>query len=185
MNVKGAAYIGRVRSVIDQFGQEKWDQFMNEFCKKEPYFKNPIIATTSIPMQTFLLFADEVLKHFYNNDDKLYFKLGEASAKWALTEGPYKAFMIKNDVKKFVEECAPTIWILYYDEGSFQTKMDGDIVTIQIKCPIKHVYFEYIALGYLEGGMKICGVKEISKERIKGFSAGDDEISYKFTILKK
>ncbi|GAK51228.1 hypothetical protein U14_02471 [Candidatus Moduliflexus flocculans] len=65
MDVKGVAFIGRRRDVIDMVGELKWEKFMEGLIRKIPFFSSPILATTLILVKFYLTFHEELLKEFF------------------------------------------------------------------------------------------------------------------------
>ena len=165
MNVKGTAYITRKDTIIKNFGEERWKSFSARLAEKDKYFNNMIMNITLIPLDNFILFLDEVLKEFFNNDKMHYWKLGEKSAEFSLSQGgPYHSYVLTKDIKQFVESGLPKIWSTYFDGGIFDARFENNVVHLKIsEIPIKHIYFEYMVMGYFKQALKIFGKKSIEK----------------------
>ena len=88
-----------------------------------------------------------------------------ASAKYALSPGgPYNSYLLTKDLKQFVESGMPKIWSTYFDGGIFDARFENNVVHLKIsEIPIKHVYFEYMVMGYFKQALKIFGKKSIEK----------------------
>ena len=126
MNVKGTAYITRKDTIIKNFGEERWKSFSARLAEKDKYFNNMIMNITLIPLDNFILFLDEVLKEFFNNDKMHYWKLGEKSAEFSLSQGgPYHSYVLTKDIKQFVESGLPKIWSTYFDGGTLTAKFEN------------------------------------------------------------
>ncbi len=183
MNIKGTAYVSGKLSLIENFGQERWNSFLDKLSAKDDYFNNMIMTITLIPLDKFVIFLDEIIKEFFNNDNKAYWLFGMTSAKFALSEnGPYHSYLLTRDIKQFVEAVMPELWETYFDGGKLDAVLENNIIHIRITgLPMNHVYFEYLIMGYFQQALKVFGENaEVTK--IKGFSSGDQDIYYQFKI---
>lgn len=183
MNIKGTAFVAGKVSLTDNFGEERWNSFLAKLAAKDKYFGQMIMSVTIIPLDKFIVFLDEILKEFFNNDSKIYWLFGMASAKYALSKGgPYHSYLLSKDVKQFVESAMPKLWITYFDGGKLDARFDNNVVHLMITgLPVKHVYFEYLVMGYLQQALRVFGKKSV-QNCVKGFSKGDDDIYYRFEI---
>jgi hypothetical protein len=183
MNVKGTAYVTRKDTIIKAFGEERWNSFSTKLAAKDKYFSQPIMTITLIPLDKFIVFLDDVLSEFFKNDNNHYWKLGEKSADFSLAEGgPYHSFLLTKDIKQLVESGMPRIWSTYFDGGTFTSKFENNVIHITISnLPAKHIYFEYLIMGYIRQSLVIFGKKAI-EHRIRGFSLGNNDIYYQFEI---
>ena len=59
MEAKGVAFISREKMIINQFGEDKWNIFINKIADKNNYFKKTILPTDLIPIDDFLFLTDE------------------------------------------------------------------------------------------------------------------------------
>jgi len=183
MNVKGTAFVTRKDTIVKAFGEERWNAFMAKLMAKEKYFSQPIMTVTLIPLDKFIVFLDDVLKEFFQNDNNHYWKLGEKSADFSLAEGgPYHSFLLTKDIKQFVETVMPRIWSTYFDGGTLTAKFENNVAHIKISdLPAKHIYFEYLVMGYIRQALVIFGKKAV-EQRVRGFSSGNNDIYYQFKI---
>lgn len=186
MNIKGTAYIAGKVSLIENFGEQRWNSFISKLASKDKYFSQMIMSVTVIPLDKFILFLDEILKEYFNNDSKIYWVFGMASAKYALSPGgPYHSYLLTKDMKQFIESGMPKLWSTYFDGGRLDARLENNIAHLKITdLPIKHVYFEYLVMGYLQQALRVFG-KKAAENRVRGFSSGDDDIYYKFEIREK
>lgn len=163
MRVKGTAWLSRKQIVLRKFGEPAWERLVQDMAKMFPFFSAPVVATSLLPLPEFLAFHDELIRRFYGSNQKSYFQLGEDSARWALTEGPYKAFIASRDVAKFVE-AFPRLWDTYLVETTSWCKidLDGDVIELQaFDLPQWHPYFEYFIVGYVHAALEL-----ICEERV-------------------
>jgi hypothetical protein len=184
MNVKGTVFITSKAGVIVNFGEDKWNAFITKLGAKDSYFKNVIMSVTLIPVDKFIIFLDEMLKEFFDNDPTRYIFLGRVAAKFALSPGGlYHSYLLKKDVNQFIEKGMPQLWNSYYDEGEVKGWVDKNIAHIKITgIPVKHVYFEYLNMGYVKQALKIFGIKT-NEKCVRGVSKGDNDIYYQFELL--
>lgn len=182
MQVKGASFVSREQELVKAFGRKKWDAFIGRIAKVEPFFKRRIVATSSIPLEPFLYMQEELIRDFYNGEEVAYWALGENSGQWALTDGPYKIFMKTRDMRQFILSVPQKLWDTYYTEGSIDVKLDGRRIDIKIFSPIKHIYFEYVVMGYVYKALELIGAYPVEYKVIEGISTGSDNIHYVFHI---
>ena len=183
MNVKGTAYLTRKDTIIKAFGEQRWNSFSAKLVAKDKYFNNLIMNITLIPLDKFILFLDEVLNEFFNNDNMHYWKLGEKSADFALSPGgPYHSYLLTKDIKQFVESGMPKLWSTYFDGGTLTARFENNVVHLTIAgLQTKHIYFEFLVMGYVRQALIIFGKKAVER-RIRGFSMGNNDIYYQFEI---
>lgn len=183
MNVKGTAYVTGKVTIMAAFGEERWNAFNARLAAKDKFFSNLIMSVTPIPVEKHILFLDELLKEFFNNDTNQYLMFGRVAAKFALAPGgPYNSYLLTKDIKQFVESGMPKLWTTYFDGALLTGKFENNIVHLKLTgLPIKHVYYEYMVMGYFQQAIKIFGKKTV-ENKIKSFANGDDEIYYQYEI---
>jgi hypothetical protein len=183
MNVKGTVYTTTKVTIIATFGEERWNSFMVRLAEKDKYFSNIIMSITLIPVEKSIIFFEEMLKEFFDNDKSQYEMFGKIGAKYALSPGgPYKSYLLTKDINQFVESVMPKLWSTYFDGGVLAAKLENNVVHLKITgLPIKHIYIEYMFVGFLQQALKIFGKKTIL-HRIKGISLGDDDIYYQYEL---
>ena len=141
------------------------------------------MSVTPIPVDKFILFLDEMVKEFFDNDMMQYVTFGKVAAQYALSsEGPYKSYLLTKDIKQFVESVLPKLWSTYYDEGKVTTKFENNVVHLKITgIQIKNLYFEYIVMGYYQQAIKIFGKKSVVK-KVRSIVSGDDDIYFQYEL---
>jgi hypothetical protein len=80
MNVKGTVYVTGKATITAAFGEERWNSFSARLAEKDQYFNNVIMSITPIPVDKFILFLDELIKEYFNNDKKQYLLFGKVAA---------------------------------------------------------------------------------------------------------
>ena len=100
-----------------------------------------------------------MLKEFFNNDKNQYIMFGRVAAKFGLSPGgPYHSYLLTKDLKQFVASVAPKLWSTYFDGGVLSGKLENNIVHLKItELPIKHIYFEYMIIGFFKQALKMFG----------------------------
>lgn len=184
MNIKGTAFVTAKVAVTAAFGEERWNSFMNKMAIKDNFFKNLIMSITPIPVEKHVFFLDEMLKEFFNDDKNQYILFGRVAAKFALSPGgPYNSYLLKKDIKQFIAVGAPNLWSTYFDGGVFTAKLEGNTVHLKITdIPIRHIYFEYLIMGYYKQAFKMFGKKTIEK-KLKSIADGENSIYYQYEII--
>jgi hypothetical protein len=183
MNVKGIIYNTGKTTIIAVFGKDRWDAFVPKLAAKDKFFSNIIMSVTPVPLDKFILFLDELVKEFFNNDMMQYVTFGKVAAQFALSpEGQYKSYMITKDTKRFVESVMPKLWAAYFDEGVVVTKLENNVVHLKITgLSFKHRYFEQLIMGFFQKSLKIFGKKNVPK-LVRSLAAGDADIYFQFAL---
>lgn len=186
MEAKGVFFISRKQQVVATQGEKVWDDFIARLAKLDPVFARPILATTRVPIASYLRFQDESLRDLFGGEENAFWKIGEDSGEWALTVGPYKHYREnRHEFKELVERIFPQIWTNYFTEGELETKLEGNIVEGAIVgLPVWHVSFEYSVMGFMRRAIAMVGYPVKKQTRIKGVSAGDRAIRYRFEITR-
>jgi hypothetical protein len=185
MNLKGTVFTTTKATVIEAYGEERWNKFMTKLAAKDKYFKdNIIMSITLIPLDKIILLFDELIDDCFNGDKEAsYVMFGMVGAKFALSPGgPYQSFLLTKDLKQFVEAGLPKLWSTYYDGGATTARLEGNIVHVKVTgFPIKHVYFEKLLMGYFKQSLKVFGKKSVAK-MVRSLTAGDDDIYYQYEL---
>ena len=183
MNVKGIIYLTGKTAIIKVFGEEPWNSFIPKLAAKDKFFSNVIMPITRVPLDKFILFLDELVKEFFNNDMMQYVTFGKVAAQFALSEeGMYKSYLLTKDTKQFVESVLPKLWSTYFDEGTPTTLFENNVAHLKISgLQIKHLYFEYLIMGFFQKALKIFGKKTVAK-KVRSLASGDDDIYFQFEL---
>jgi hypothetical protein len=131
-----------------------------------------LVAGSLVPLSDFLALHDEIVKRFYQGNQRAYMQLGEDSASWALTHGPYKSFVAGRDVGAFVQ-AFPRLWDTYFvdTQSSCRVEQQADVVEMQVfDLPQWHPYFEYFLVGYLKGALELLSSNPVHAVRLTGGS---------------
>lgn len=184
MKAKNTTMLARRQAIIDEFGIAAWDGFTRDMARRYPVLAEPLVATSALPIDTFLAINDELLKHFYKGNTKIYSDLGRASAEWALLEGPYKAYA-QQGLEAFVR-AIPRIWTTYYIETNSRLSAElDDKRTLHAKIldlGMWHPYFEYLVVGYIQRALEIVANRTVPTQAIKSGPAAINEIYYRFFV---
>ncbi len=185
VKIKGSSLLARKDLVTRQFGAPAWLDLIDGLALKYPYFASPVVASSLVPMREFLAFHDELVNRFFGGKDDIYFRLGEESANWAFTSGPYRKFFARKDVGAFVDSI-PRLSGAYWESSatSYRATLDRDVVDLFVSgLPTWHPYFEYVVVGYIKASLaRLCG-GEIATERVVGGKGS--EYHYRFRLPKQ
>jgi hypothetical protein len=182
MKIKGSSLLARKESVTRRFGTDAWTGLVADMAAVHPCFRSPLRTMSLIPVREFLAFHDELVRRFFPNDDQIYMRLGEESAKWALTEGPYKRFMARKDIASFVASI-PNLSNAYWTETTciYKAVLEDDVVDLKVSgLPEWHPYFEYILVGYVKGALELLCATRVAVECLQGGSG--TEYHYRFRL---
>ena len=155
MFVKGSAFVPIREYVKSHFGEEKWREFITRIADKDTFFQNELLVSSRIPVESFLYFVDEYIKTFFNGREDIFWQMGRGAAEWALNEGPYRVLFEGKKAGDFLQKGLNTIvgvmFNLYYSEGKAEASSDGKVTVVKIyDLPVKHDYFEYTTMGFME-----------------------------------
>ena len=183
MNVKGIVFITGKTAIITVFGEERWNSFMVKLAEKDNFFSKMIMSVTPIPVEKFILFLDEMCTEFFNNDRMTYLTFGKQAAQFALSpEGPYKSYLLTKDIKQYVEVVLPKLWSTYFDEGTPTTLFENNVAHLKVTgLQIKHLYFEYLIMGFFQKALKMFGKKSVAK-KVRSISSGDNDIYFQYEL---
>jgi len=184
MRIKGTALLARKAIIEEAFGKEAWSKLLADMRRTRPFFDEPVTASSLIPVPDFLGIHDEIITRFYRGDTNAYFRLGEQSAEWALTVGPYKSFMTRKDLASFVDSF-PALWAAYFHEttSTCAATLNGDVITLDARdLPVWHPYFEFLVAGYMKKGLELLGAR-VAMQRVRGGPDGGKAFRYDFRLL--
>jgi hypothetical protein len=185
MNVKGTVYVTTKATVIEAFGEERWNKFMARLAEKDKYFKeNIIMSITLIPLDKIIVLFDELIDECFNGDKNAsYVLFGMIGGKWTLSPGgPYHSYLLTKDLKLFAETVLPKLWTTLFDGGLATARLENNVVYVKvIGFPIKHVYFEKFLMASFKQALKIFG-KKSNATMVKSLTAGDDHIYFKYEL---
>jgi hypothetical protein len=186
MEVKGSFFAGRKAFITQQFGEPRWSQFLEALSEQEPVFRDPILVTTQVPVSAYLTFQDALIREFFRGDEEAYWTIGEKSAEWALTEGPYKIYRDNpQSVERFIVQSLPLLWSAYYTKGRVEVQLVTNLIHFRIYClPVSHISFEYTVLGWVKKALQMIGLRAVTLKRIQGISTGDREIEYRISFTR-
>jgi hypothetical protein len=184
MEAKGTFYVGRKQYIVAQFGEPAWTSFVAHMATLDPLFEVPVLATDLVPIPIYLRFQEEMIKRFFQGNDQAYWKIGEQAGEWALTDGPYKHFRQNpREFKAFVEKSLPRVWSNYFTRGELRTSVEGLVAEGELSgLPVWHVTFEYSTMGFMRRAIELAGFSIKSQHRLKGISAGDKLIHYRYEL---
>jgi hypothetical protein len=173
MKVKGVALLARKNVVIREFGERAWEELWQDMADRYPCFRRPVLATSAVPVDEFLALHDELVRRFYKDVKNAYGTLGEQSARWAVTEGPYKSFVADKDFAGFAE-FFPRTWGTYFLETTSRCTThlrDDSVVDFRaVDLPKWHPYFEYFIVGYFKGALELICANPILTRQLQGGS---------------
>lgn len=159
MHVKGTAFLARQIQISAEFGADAWEEFAAGLAREHHYFEDAIYPTSKIPLAIFLKLQDEIIEHFYCDDEDAHRRLGYMAAEWALTRGPMESMIQeRGDKRQYILEIARKAWRRYFDFGDVTIGFHGDDIHLTIvELPLSHPYFERSIAGYLEKVMALMG----------------------------
>lgn len=179
MHVKGVAYLAREAAMVEHLGAADWKGFVDGWRAKNPAFPNTVLPVSKIEAGVFLAFHDEMVRRFFDGDDRAYWTFGEKSGQYALTQGQLKGLFKPGEARRFLN-FTPNVYKSYFDGGRIEVSAAPEHVDIHISDAPPHVYFEYSVLGFAKGALEVLQAAQPTPERIRGISAGDSDVLYRF-----
>ena len=171
-------------TIIEAFGDERWNSFVAKLAEKDKYFKNNMIMSiTFIPLEKIIVFFDELIDEFFNGDKESYVMFGMVGAKFGLSpKGPYGSYLLTNDTKKFIESGLPSLWATYYDAGTVTARFENNVAYVKVDgFLVKHVYFEKLLMGFFKQTIKAFGKKSVAT-MVRSLTKGDGDMYFKFEL---
>jgi hypothetical protein len=176
--------IGRRKAIVDKFGEDAWLAFVRDMAGRYPTLDGAFVATATIGIEEFLAINDEIIDRFFHGNTRAYFELGRASARWALTEGPYKEYA-RRGLQALIE-LLPSLYRTYYAETTsrIELELDGSIVHYKIlDLELWHPYLEYVIVAFAQGTMEVVtGQRTLAKPVRAGPSALKEGIYYQIVL---
>jgi hypothetical protein len=183
MKAKGSFFAGRRSFIVQQFGEARWNAFIDKLAKTNPTFKSPILPTTTIPIDDYIAFNESLIAELFAGNTRSYWTFGEKAGEWALTEGPYKHFRNNSKTVDELVKKLPLIWSAYFTDGELVVSLNGrEIDARLVDLPVWHLSFEYATMGFLKRAVELAGASTVTPHRLEGVSAGQKAIHYRFTF---
>jgi len=171
MKVKGVALLSRKSIIAKQFGERAWEELWRDMAERYAYFRQPVLATSAVPLDEFIALHDELVRRFYKDIKQAYISLGEQSARWAVTEGPYKGFVADRDFAGFAR-FFPRTWGTYFVETTSHCTThvtSKNVIEFKVfDLPKWHAYLEYFIVGYFKGALELICANPILTKQVQG-----------------
>jgi DNA-binding CsgD family transcriptional regulator len=170
MKVSGTTILTRKTLVSRSFGSEAWRGLFRDVALSNPWFRQPITATSLVPLPEFLTFHDELVRRFYPDRKDALFDLGVESARWALVDGPLKHFVRDPKITSLVE-AIPNLWHRYFAETDSRSEAalrDAGVEFRVRDLPAWHPYFEHFVIGYTKEMLELYCANPIWTHRVTG-----------------
>ena len=181
MKVKGSTLLGRKAMLAERIGAATYDAFVEEFARTHPSFPQPILASTLVPVDVFLQFNDALVRRFFGGDTKIFWQIGELSADYFSSQGPYVESFYRGDYKRFWS-ILPMIRKTLYTEGEARATANGNTLDIELDCPVAHAYFELSTMAFVRRGLEMKAGRRVEMRRIAGFERGGKIVHYQFVL---
>ncbi|WP_441286199.1 response regulator transcription factor [Sorangium sp. KYC3313] len=153
-----------------RFGSEAWRGLFRDMALSHPWFRQPITASSLVPLPEFLTFHDELVRRFYPDRKDALFELGAESARWALVDGPLKRFVRDPGISSLVTTI-PTLWNRYFSETDSRSEAalrDAGVEFRVHDLPAWHPYFEHFVIGYTKEMLELYCANPIWTHRLAG-----------------
>ncbi len=172
MKVRGLTILTRKAIITRQFGADAWLTLYRDVAGAHRCFRSLITPETLVPLPEYLALHDELVRRFYSEDETSHFALGRESARWAMLDGPCKAFLDRKDLPGFVRSF-PRLWDTYFAETDSRSEatLNGDSVEFKASgLPQWHPYLEHFVMGYMTEVLEMFCANPIGSTRIRGGS---------------
>jgi DNA-binding CsgD family transcriptional regulator len=168
VKVRGTTILTRKAIITRRFGAEAWAGFFRDITASHHEFSTPVTATSLVPLPAYLAFHDELVRRFFHGAETAHAELGRESARWALTEGPYRSFMKKRAIKQLVASF-PKLWKLYFAETTSHSEaaLTGNTIDFKVLgLPQRHPYLEIFVMGYMREMLELYCANPIAAARV-------------------
>lgn len=180
MKVKGTILTSALGFVKENFSN-RYNDWMNELpAKSKEILSKPIMASEWYEIEEGLLEPTRILaKMFYNGDiNKVAWEMGRYSAQVGLT-GIYKVFVLIA-TPQFIMKRGGKILSSFYQPSVLTTHNERpkgvDIVIPEFEG--SNEITESRIGGWMEKALEICGVKNVTIDKILSMAKGDDRTVY-------
>jgi hypothetical protein len=107
-----------------------------------------------------------------------YWHFGEEAAAWAFERSPHKGIFFAGGHRKPAADM-PHAWRTYFDAGDCRVTEEGELFRVRVfDLPLRHIYFEYMPVGFVKKGLELTGAGALRWRCIAGISRGDDHVHY-------
>jgi DNA-binding CsgD family transcriptional regulator len=175
MKVRGITVLSRKMLVTRQFGAAAWATFYDDMARAHRCYRSFITPDSLIPLPAFLAFHDELMRRFFRNNEASHVELGRQACRWALNDGPFKAFKEKQDLPGLVASL-PVFHRLYFAEAATRSEaalVEGGVEFKVRDLPEWHPYFEHLIVGYITEVLEMFCANPIRAVRLRGGSGRD------------
>lgn len=170
MKVRGISLLTRKIIVTRKFGADAWRDLYRDVASTHPCFKSLVTAETLIPLSSHLALHDEMVRRLYQDDEPSHFAVGRESARWALSDGPFKTFMKQHDLAGLVASF-PKLWPSYFTDTNSHSEASISRDAVEFKVfdlPQWHPYFEHLVMGYMAEVLEMFCANPIGVTRLRG-----------------
>jgi len=182
MEVKGTAFLARKAMLIGEIGQERFDALMRRFRATHGPLLENVLATSVLPLRPFLDWNELIVREVYRGDVQSYFRIGQKSAEWGLTQGPYKHLVATKSYEQFAQS-GRVIYASYFTKGRAESGLRGNVVEMRlmdIPREFHHAYLEYAIAGYFQRGLELVAGGPVDMKPVRGFTKGDPDVLYEY-----
>ncbi|KYF69725.1 hypothetical protein BE11_26305 [Sorangium cellulosum] len=154
--------------VSRRFGSEAWRGLFRDVATTNPWFRQPITASSLVPLPDFLAFHDELVRRFYPEGKEALLELGAESARWALVDGPLKRFVQDPGITSLVAT-VQNLWHRYFAETSSRSEASLGESGVEFRVrglPTWHPYLEYFVIGYTKEVLEIHCANPVWAHRV-------------------
>lgn len=168
MKVRGTTILTRKAVITRRFGADAWAAFFRDIAASHHEFMAPVTAASLVPLPAYLAFHDEMVRRFFAGARAADAELGRESARWMLTEGPYRSFMRKRAIGQLVSSF-PTLWKMYFTDTTSHSEAALTGGTIDFKVfglPQTHPYLETFVVAYMKEMLELYCANPIATARV-------------------
>jgi len=175
VKVRGINILTHKVIVTRRFGAEAWARFYDDIANAHRCYRSFITPDSLIPLHDFLAFHDELMRRFHKDNDAARFELGREVSRWALNEGPFRAFKEKRDLADLVASL-PKFHRMYFTDTTTRSEaaLVGEAVEFKVfDLPKWHPYFEHSIVGFIAEVLEMFCANPIRVARLRGGSGRD------------
>ncbi|MFV8754944.1 hypothetical protein ACNOYE_30720 [Nannocystaceae bacterium ST9] len=184
MKVKGTFFIARREALTREFGERAWSELLADLAAESGTFARIVTPTSMVEIGEYLRFQAAILRRFYADDLRAYWKVGLSAGRWALTEGPYRHLVSRTgDVDGSLAAILPRLWKINIDAGDLHYRREGDVVTLTIDgVDTWHAALELTTMGYAQATLELITGREVTASCVTGHAQGSLGCVYEFRL---
>ncbi|MFB6203782.1 MAG: hypothetical protein ABEK01_04810 [Candidatus Nanohaloarchaea archaeon] len=179
MEVKGVTLKNQEKFVKEKFGEDGWEDLMEEFSEDtRELMEDTVLKSSWYPFDSFSEITRKICEEFYDGKPKDARELGRFHAEEVLS-GIYRVWVKFTDPQGLADK-SPMVLRKHYRpiEVEVVENVEGKARIRITELPVEDRYFEELVAGSMERGPELVGAENLEVEITSSIASGDDYIEY-------